>query len=170
MVVADRLNVGARLIDAAVDDPFAVEPLGRRRHRLGIEREFQNVVRLDQFGAARARHQEATRIGRMPETDVAEGIEDTLVGDDAVGARQFRFGLSKDVIRHRNSPLPFRRGLPLRPNMTSRRPSRGHPQPYPNPTALSLYENCCKLGGARRIIRQASYSHLPRRRTWLSPR
>src|SRR5262249_6444168 len=51
--------------------------------------------------AARARHQVALRIGRMPHADMAEGVENALIGDDAVGAGQLHFCLSKDVIRHR---------------------------------------------------------------------
>src|SRR5215470_14541403 len=43
MMVADRMHVGARLVNAAVNDALAVEKSDLRNDRLRIEREFENV-------------------------------------------------------------------------------------------------------------------------------
>ncbi len=94
VMVADRVHLRPRLVDLAVDDALAVEPLLDRLDDLRVERELVNVLRLHQLRPARARQQIAARIGRMAHADVAEGVEHAFVGDHAVGARQqfARFG------------------------------------------------------------------------------
>src|SRR5215467_321672 len=52
MMVADGMHVGARLVDAAMDDALAIEKSCRRNDRLRIEREFENVRWFDQFRTA----------------------------------------------------------------------------------------------------------------------
>ena len=89
MVMANRHDIAARLIDAAMNDALGVKMRVRRLHRRGIERVLQNVVGLDQGRRARARQQIAPRIARMAHADMAEGVEHALMGKDAVGERQF---------------------------------------------------------------------------------
>jgi hypothetical protein len=55
VMMAHRDHVATRLIDAAVNDALGIEQRFGRSHRLGIERELQNIVRFDQEWRARAR-------------------------------------------------------------------------------------------------------------------
>ena len=96
-MVADRHDVRPRLIDAAVDHALGVELHRRRRDRLGIERELQNVGRLDQARRARAREQIATGIGRMAHADMAERIEHAFVRQYAVGKRDLVAGIGEII-------------------------------------------------------------------------
>ena len=47
MVMTDRFDVGASLVDAAVNDHFAVETHVGRGYGLCVKREFENVRRLN---------------------------------------------------------------------------------------------------------------------------
>ena len=89
VVMADRPDVAARLIDTAVNDAFGIEVHFGRPHRFGIERVFQDIVRLDQKRRARARQEIAAGIGRMAHADVAESVEHAFMGEDTVRERQF---------------------------------------------------------------------------------
>ena len=88
MVMADGVHVRPRLVNAAVDHPFAVHLALGRRHRFGIEGEFEQVRRLDQFGTARPRQEIAPRIVGMAHADVAETVEHALMGDNAISKRK----------------------------------------------------------------------------------
>ncbi len=87
MMVADRHHVGPHLIDAAVDDPFRIKLHVRRLDRLGVERELQNVLGLDQSRRAGTREQVTAGILRMADADMAEGVENAFVRQHAVGER-----------------------------------------------------------------------------------
>src|SRR5208283_2136071 len=103
VMMADRHDVLARLIDAAVDDALGVEMHLGRLHRARIERVLQNVVWLDQQRRARARQQIASGIGRMAHADVAEGVEHAFVGEDAIGERKLLDDIGQ-FIGHDYSP------------------------------------------------------------------
>ena len=90
VAVHDRLHVGPRLIDRAVNEALGEQPRLRRLHRSRSEIEFENVARGDQRGSQRARHQVAGRIGRVADADVPIGVEHAFVGEDAARRRQFR--------------------------------------------------------------------------------
>ena len=89
MMMTHREHVATRLVDAAVNDALRVEQRFRWPHRLGIEREFQNVVGFDQYRRARARQQIAIRIIWMPYANMAESIKHAFMREDAIGERQF---------------------------------------------------------------------------------
>ena len=97
------MTSAARLIDAAVNDALGVEMHFRRLHRLGIERVFQDVARLDQRRRARARQQIALGIGRVAHADMAEGVEHAFVGENAVGEREFGDEIVQRVGHNRSS-------------------------------------------------------------------
>jgi hypothetical protein len=80
MMMNHRHHVGPRLIDAAMNDTLGKELLGRRLHRLRIERELEHVGGLHQLRRARARQQIAIGITRMAQADMAEGVQHALVG------------------------------------------------------------------------------------------
>ena len=103
MVMTDRHDVGTRLIDAAVNDALGVKMHLRRFHRIGIERELQNIVGLDQQRRARARQQITPRIARMTRADMAEGVKHALVGENAVGERQLRDSVLQCIGHDRSS-------------------------------------------------------------------
>ena len=97
VVMAHRVDVGPCLIDAAVDDALAVKRQVGMNGRLRIERELQNIGRLDQLGAARAGEQIAPAVGRMAHADVAEAVEHAFMRDDAVGERELVAGFSEGI-------------------------------------------------------------------------
>ena len=100
--MANRRDVAARLIDAAMDHPLGIKPHPGALHRLGIELVFEDVVGLDQKRRARARQEIAVRIGRMAHADMAEGIDHAFIGQDAVGKAEFRDEIGH-IIRHGRS-------------------------------------------------------------------
>ena len=121
MVVAHGVDVGARLVDLAVDHAFAVRQEIARREQLGVEREFEDVGRLDQLRAARARQEIATGIARVAHADMAEAVEHALMGDDTVGERE-RIASVVERMRHGESfsRCDYRR-LSSRPSAESAR-------------------------------------------------
>ncbi len=121
-MVADCVDVGPRLIDAAVDHPLAIERDPVRRYRLGIERELVDVDWLDQLGAARAGEQVTTGIGRVAHADMPECVEHAFVSDDPVGERELPASLLEDS-SHGNSFLE-RRGPSSAVSLTFRSVSR----------------------------------------------
>ena len=96
------MHVGAQLIDAAMDHAFPIGQIAGRREQFGIEGELQDVGRLDQLRAARARKQISSRIGGMADADMTEAVEHAFMGDDPVGQRQLIAGFVEDI-RHGRS-------------------------------------------------------------------
>src|SRR2546423_258628 len=88
MMVTYGVDVRPRLEDLAMDHALRIGPRHRRHDWVGVEIVFEDVVRLHQSGCTRAREKIALRIVRMAHADMAEGIEDALVGDDTVGGRE----------------------------------------------------------------------------------
>jgi hypothetical protein len=103
-MMADRRHVGPRLIDAAVDDALGVKLDRGRRDRFGVEREFQNIGRLDDSRRAGAREQIAARIVWMAQADVAERIEHAFVRQDAIGKSDLIAGVG-EIVGH-GFPVP----------------------------------------------------------------
>jgi hypothetical protein len=69
-----------------VTSPYRRCGVGRGRHRrLAVEAEFEDIGWLHQFRRAVARDQEPLGIGGMAQADMAEGVEDALIGKDAIG-------------------------------------------------------------------------------------
>ena len=95
VMVADRVDVGPRLVDAAMDHALAIKRHALCRDRLGVERELEDVRGLDQLGAARTGEQIAAGIGRMAHADMAESIQHAFMRDDAVGERQLVAGFGE---------------------------------------------------------------------------
>ena len=85
VVVHDRHHVRPRLVERAVDEALEIGRAAARIDRVAFEREFHDVGGLDAVGRARAREQIALRIVGMARADMAEGIDDRLAGEDAVG-------------------------------------------------------------------------------------
>jgi hypothetical protein len=83
--MADCHHVGTRLEDRGVDGDFAVEPVGRRHHRLAVEIEHENVCGLHQLGRAMARDQEVLGILGMAQAHMTESVEHAFIGEDAIG-------------------------------------------------------------------------------------
>ena len=88
VMVANSHHLRTCFVNLAMDDALAIKSRFDRRYDLRVEGELVNILRLHQLRAARARHQIAPRIGRMPHGDVAEGVEHAFVGNHAVGARE----------------------------------------------------------------------------------
>src|SRR6516165_5905141 len=87
-MMAHRHHIGARLIDFAVDDALAIEPLFDRLDDSRVEAELVDILRMHQFRRARARHQVTVGISRVAHGNVTEGVEHAFIGDHAVGARE----------------------------------------------------------------------------------
>ena len=89
VVVHHRHHVGPGLVDLAVDVPLQVQMRWVGGHRLaGLDLEVEQVGRRDPPRRQVARQHEAAAIAIMPSADMAEGIEDPLVGQDPVGVDQ----------------------------------------------------------------------------------
>ena len=73
----------------SIDGHEAVVTALRRRDGDGASQAMRNhidqIVALDQFWRQRARHEEVFRIIRVAHTDVAIGVNDVLVGKNAIG-------------------------------------------------------------------------------------
>ena len=85
VIVNDRPDVGARLVDGAVDEPLGVGLAAAGVDRRAVQRELHDVVRLDALRGARPREAEAIRMLRVPDADVPERIDDPLAREDPVG-------------------------------------------------------------------------------------
>ena len=89
MVVHHGVHVRPRLVDRAVDEALQIGRAAALVDRGAVERIFDDVVALDALGRAGAGQQIMLRIVRMPRADMAEGIDDALIGQNAVGGHQF---------------------------------------------------------------------------------
>src|SRR6185312_2089142 len=83
-----------------MDHALAVVPPRGRMHRLGVERVFEDILRADQLRRAMPGNEKAIGIGRVAHADVAEGIDDALMREDAVGERKLLAKGGK-VVGHR---------------------------------------------------------------------
>ena len=77
-------DVGPRLEDRRMDEALEIG-LALIVDRFAFLVELDQVVALDQFRRARARHEEALRIVRVAHADMAIGIDDVLVRQNTVG-------------------------------------------------------------------------------------
>src|SRR5690349_7113258 len=84
MMMAHRIYIRSRLVDAAMDHPFAVQSDIGLLDRPRIEGELENIVRLHQLGSTRSRHQIASGVGRVPHGHVPERVENPFIRDHAV--------------------------------------------------------------------------------------
>jgi hypothetical protein len=85
MGVHDRHDVGPRLEDRRVNEPLKIERALVVAGRLPVESELDDVFGADQLGRDRAGDQKAARILRMPDADMAIGVDHVLLGENAVG-------------------------------------------------------------------------------------
>src|SRR4051794_30963445 len=88
MRVQDGVHARVRLVDPAVQMPLQVERPRLGPDRAAIEGELHDVAGVDDAGTARAREQVAVRMGGMAYADMAEGIENALVRQNAIGDDQ----------------------------------------------------------------------------------
>ena len=82
------IDLRPRRVDRGMQEALGAERpvvLARRR---AVERELQDVARLDERGGAIARQQEATRIVRMAHADVSVFVEHAVMRQDPVGDDQ----------------------------------------------------------------------------------
>src|SRR4051812_7480059 len=86
MVVHHRLDVGPRLVDLAVDEALAHRLARARVERIALEVVLDHVVLGDQLGRERARHEVAAGVAVGACADVAVGVDDAVLGEDAVRA------------------------------------------------------------------------------------
>ena len=154
MVVAHGIHVGARLEDLAMDHALGIRTRHRRHDRVGVEVVFQDVVRLDQRGRARARQEIALRVLRMAHADVAEGIQNALVGDDAVGGQRVR-GAALREYRARGHSFMWRgqqspSGVPDQPVL---------PPAQPVVASACRCARCEKVGGEIPVVERAGEHH-----------
>ena len=85
MGVNDRMYVRARFVDRAVDKSFEIQRATVAADRIAVQSEFHHVAALDQFRTARTRQDVALGMAGMANTDMAVSIDDSFVGEDAVG-------------------------------------------------------------------------------------
>ena len=105
-MVADRIHLRPRLIDFTVDYPLRILSDARVAQRLGVEVVFNEIVRRHQFGRTGSRQQISILILGMTHADVAEGVNDALVGNDPIGECELPAGFVK-CVRHKVSFQEF---------------------------------------------------------------
>jgi hypothetical protein len=106
VVVAHRHHVGARAVRGSVDRALRVQRLALRIPRPVVEGELQDVAALDQLRAPRAGQEVTVWVQRVPDADVAEGVDHALVREDPVGDDQIAEGrVDTHLFRHGSAPL-----------------------------------------------------------------
>src|SRR6185312_4560254 len=73
------------LVDRRMNETLQIGRAVVVADNFSLEREFQNIRRVDELRAARARQKKAIRSRRMPDAHMAIGIDDVLQGENAVG-------------------------------------------------------------------------------------
>ena len=94
MAVADRHHVRTGLVDGRVDESLTVGSLRSSLDRLTCEIVLEKVSEFDQLRRAGSRQQESCRVIRMTNTDVPEGVENSLVREDSIRRDQVRCRLA----------------------------------------------------------------------------
>ena len=89
MAVHDGHDFRIGFVRAAMDEALDVGPVLAPVGGLAVEAEGHDVFGLDHLGAARTRQQEEVGIVRMAHADMAERVDDALVGEDPVGGDEF---------------------------------------------------------------------------------
>jgi hypothetical protein len=80
-----------------MDHPLSEQADGGRAHRLGIERELENIVGLDQLGRARARQEKPAGIARMAQAHMAERVKHAFVRHDTASKRNLIAGIMASI-------------------------------------------------------------------------
>jgi hypothetical protein len=88
MGVHDRHDLRPRLEDRRVNEPLEIKRALVVADRLPVEAELDDVFGSDQFRGNRAGDQKPARILRVPDTDMAIGVDHLLLGEDAIGNHQ----------------------------------------------------------------------------------
>ncbi len=88
MRVHDGHDIRPRREDRGVNKAFEIELLAVVAHRLAVEVELDDIRGRDQFRGERARDQKAMRVVGVADADMAVGVDDVLLREDAVGDHQ----------------------------------------------------------------------------------
>ena len=83
MGVNDGHHIRPRLVDFAVNEAFEKHRPAAGIDRLAVEIEFHDVSGGDQRRRQRPRHQKMIWVGRMARADMAEGVDNAEVGENA---------------------------------------------------------------------------------------
>ena len=83
MAVHDGVHVGPRAKRLAVDEALEEHAAAALIDRIGVEVELHDVLGRHQRRRPRARQQIALRICRMPDADMAPGVEHAVLRQDA---------------------------------------------------------------------------------------
>ena len=95
----DRIHVGTRLEDLAVQIPLAVDPTAIGVHRLaGLDIKLEKVLDCHQRGRHRARHEEPPRRTGGAHADMPEAVEHDLVDENSIGGDRLGEKLGRYVV------------------------------------------------------------------------
>src|SRR5262249_22264535 len=83
-----RLEIAARLVDRRMDEALRRQLAVLAAQRRAVGAELDDVSGNHGARADRAGQKETFRIGWMPGADVAEGVDDAEIVEDAVGDHQ----------------------------------------------------------------------------------
>ena len=84
VIMHDAHHIGARFQNGAMDEAFRIRLANFFADNRAIELEFHNVA-FDRAGrSACARHQKMVRIARMANGNMAEGIDNMMMGENMV--------------------------------------------------------------------------------------
>src|SRR5262245_49803034 len=90
MAMHNRLNIGSRPVDFAVDETLEKTSSAVCVECIAVEIIFENVVRSNQRRRERARHEVPVRRRRLAHRHVTERVDDTLCREDSAGCCEIR--------------------------------------------------------------------------------
>src|SRR5688572_26331302 len=108
MRVNDRTHVRPRLVDGGMDEALLIA-LPLVAHRTSFQVVLDEIARSDERRREVARQQKVVRILIVADADMAETVQDTLIGENAIAndeivdelrAGSARASLTRDALRH----------------------------------------------------------------------
>ena len=97
MAVDHRVDVGAHLVDLAVDEALAIDRAAARIDRIAVEIEGDEVAHRHVARRDRLHLQIAVGVARIPDADMAERVEHAVVRQDVVGGDQIERQLGIEI-------------------------------------------------------------------------
>src|SRR5580693_3816289 len=104
MIVHDRVYIRTFFVNGAVDEPLQIGRAAALVDRGAVKGIFNDIVAFDAFRRAGARQQITLRIVGMAGADMAEGIDDALLGQNAICRDQF---FDDEIKLTHCAPSPF---------------------------------------------------------------
>ena len=93
------MDVGTSCKNGSVNEPVDAERTGIDHDGISIERELEDVIRLHETGAYRARQEVAIGMLGVTNADVPIFVEDALLGQNPIGDGKLAPGAQRGIYR-----------------------------------------------------------------------